>query len=104
MVNLRIIRRDRGEQLLAECQSSVLPARGEVIQLDTVDSGGVPTNPSTLWKVVGVTLLIPSVNSSAPRDGSPLGVKHVEVTVVPDAGLFPQFAQEAEERLSESRM
>jgi hypothetical protein len=104
MVTLRIVRRDRGQQLLAECQSPVLPVRGEVIQLDTVDSSGTPTSPSTLWKVVAVTVLVPSVRSSAPRDGSPLCVKFVEVSVVPDAGLFPQLAQEAEERLSESRM
>jgi hypothetical protein len=104
MVLLRILRRDRGEQLLAECQSEVLPARGEVIQLDTVDSSGMPARPSTLWKVVSVTVLVPSVQSSAPRDGSPLCVKTVEVSVMPDAGLFPQFAQEAEERLNESRM
>jgi hypothetical protein len=39
MVNLRIIRHDR-EQLLADCESLVIPTSGEVVQLDIVDSDG----------------------------------------------------------------
>ena len=38
MVTLRVVRHDRHEQVLAECQSAVIPARGEVVQLDTIDA------------------------------------------------------------------
>ena len=43
MITLRVIRHDRNEQLLAECQSDVIPARGEVLQLDTVEGDGTMT-------------------------------------------------------------
>jgi len=104
MINLRIVRRDRGERLLAECQSLVVPARGELIQLDTLDGKGEPSGPSTVWKVVAVTVHVPSLRSMAPASGSPLCVKTVEVHVTPDSGLFPDMMQEAEVILSESRM
>src|SRR4051794_39601255 len=38
MVTLRVVRHDRHEQLLAECLTTVLPERGEVLQLDTFDT------------------------------------------------------------------
>ena len=37
MVTMRVVRHDRHELVLAECQTAVIPARGEVIQLDTTD-------------------------------------------------------------------
>lgn len=103
MVTLRILRHDRHEQVLAECQSVVVPARGEVLQLDTVDERGEKSRPSTMWRVVSVTLHVPSLHSSAPPDG-PLCVRRVEVTVLPDVSLMPEFAQAAEQILSESKM
>lgn len=104
MINLRIVRRDRCEQLLAECQSLVVPARGELIQLDTLDGHGSPAGPSTLWKVVSVTVHVPSLRSSTPLTGAPLCVKTVEVSVAPDTSLLPDLMHEAESILSESRM
>lgn len=104
MFTLRIVRRDRSEMLLAECKSSCLPARGEVIQLDTLDSDGEQSRPSTMWRVVGVTLHVPSVASSAPKDGSQLAVKLVEVSVLPDVAVLHELSSAAQEILSESRM
>lgn len=104
MFILRIVRRDRNEQLLAECQSACVPARGEVLQLDTLDSDGEQSRPSTMWRVVGVTLHVPSVASSAPRDGSALTVKLVEVSVLPDVAVLHELSSAAQEILSESRM
>jgi hypothetical protein len=103
MITLRVTRHDRNEQLLAECQSAVIPASGEVLQLDTEESDGAMTRPSTLWRVVSVTIHVPSLNSSAPRDGRPLCVKTVEVSVLPDVSL-PALHQAAEQVLAESRM
>jgi hypothetical protein len=103
MVTLRVVRHDR-EQVLAECQSTVVPARGEVLQLDTTDTDGRQSRPSTLWRVVSVTLHVPSLASAAPHDGTPLYVRLVEVAVLPDVTLVPEFAAAAEHILSESRM
>ena len=103
MVTLRVVRHDRPDMLLAQCESPCLPVRGEVLQLDSVDADGVPIRPSTLWRIVSVTLHIPSTHSSAPRDGSPLRVRLVEVAVLPDVALETQYMQGAEV-LSESRM
>ena len=47
---------------------------------------------------------LPSMASSAPSDGSPLRVRYVEVAVLPDVALVPEFAHAAAEILSESRM
>src|ERR1043165_2937230 len=105
MVTLRILRHDRHEQVLAECKSAVVPARGELLQLDTLDEQGEKSRPSTLWRVVSVTLHVPSLNSATPPKGKgPLSVKRVEVTVLPDVSLVPEFAHAAEEILSESKM
>ncbi|HMC55714.1 MAG TPA: hypothetical protein VKH19_11110 [Gemmatimonadaceae bacterium] len=104
MFTLRIVRRDRNEQVLAECESACLPARGEVIQLDTLDREGEQSRPSTMWRVVGVTLHVPSVASSEPRDGTALAVKLVEVSVLPDVAVLHELAGAAQEILSESRM
>lgn len=103
MVTLRVIRHDR-DQLLAECQSTVIPARGEVVQLDTTDAAGEKSRPSTMWRVVSVTLHIPSLASQRPSDGSALSVQQVEVAVLPDVTLVPEFAAAAEQILSESKM
>jgi hypothetical protein len=103
MITLRIVRHDR-DQLLAECASIVLPARGEVLQLDTLDLAGDKSRPSTLWRVVSVTLHVPSLQSASPIDGSPLAVQRVEVAVLPDVALVPEFAYEAAEILSESKL
>lgn len=103
MVTLRVVRHDR-EQVLAECQSPVVPASGEVLQLDTFDETGEKSRPSTMWRVVSVTVNVPSLASSAPANGQPLCVKRVEVAVLPDVSLVPEFAAAAEKILSESKM
>lgn len=103
MVTLRILRHDRHEQVLAECLSAVVPARGEVLQLDTLDASGEMSRPSTMWRVVSVTLHVPSLQSAPPATGD-LAVRRVEVTVLPDVSLVPEFAQAAEQILSESKM
>jgi hypothetical protein len=103
MVTLRVVRHDRHEQVLAECLSACVPARGEVLQLDTIDEMGEKSRPSTMWRVVSVTLHVPSLNSSPPLSGQ-LAVRRVEVTVLPDVSLVPGFAQAAAEILSESKM
>jgi hypothetical protein len=102
MFTLRVVRHDRSDQLLAECQSACVPARGEVIQLDITDRHGDPAGPSTLWRVVSVTLHIPSVASQQPADGSPLRVKLAEVAVIPDSELTALPALRAKNALSES--
>jgi hypothetical protein len=104
MITLRVTRHDRNEQMLAQCQSSVVPARGEVLQLDTVESDGTMSRPSTMWRIVAVTVHVPSLHSSAPADGSPLAVRTVEVSVLPDVSLLPALHHAAEQVLSESRM
>lgn len=104
MFTLRIVRHDRSEQVLAECQSSCVPARGEVLQLDTRDGDGELSRPSTMWRVVGVTLHVPSIMSNAPRDGSELSVTLVEVTVLPDVTVLHELSSAAQEILSESRL
>jgi hypothetical protein len=104
MVTMRVVRHDRHEQVLAECQTSVVPARGEVLQLDTLDPGGEMSRPSTLWRVVSVTLHVPSIASSAPTSGDPLSVRRVEVAVLPDTSLVPEFEAAAAKVLSESRL
>jgi hypothetical protein len=76
MVLLRVVRHDRHEQVLAECESVVIPARGEVLQLDTLNAS----------------------------NGSPLSVNRVEGNVLPDVSLVPEFAAAAERVLSESKM
>ena len=104
MFTLRVVRHDRNEQVLAECQSTCVPARGEVLQLDTMDRDGEMNRPSTMWRVVGVTLHVPSIASSGPKDGSPLRVQMVEVTVLPDVAVLHELSSAAQEILSESRM
>lgn len=103
MINLRIVRHDR-EQVLAECQSVVVPATGEGLQLDTLDTDGEKRRPSTMWRVVSVTLHVPSLQSAPRQDGNPHQVQRVEVAVLPDVALVPEFAHKAEKVLSESRM
>ncbi|MFI5257967.1 MAG: hypothetical protein ACHQRK_12015 [Gemmatimonadales bacterium] len=104
MFTLRVVRHDRHEQTLADCQSEVVPARGEVLQLDTLDAQGETSRPSTLWRVVSVTVHVPSLASSAPIVGGPLAVRVVEVSVLPDIALVPEFAAAAAQILSESKM
>jgi hypothetical protein len=103
MFTLRVVRHDR-EQVLAECQSPVVPASGEVLQLDTYDEKGEKSRPSTMWRVVSVTLNVPSLASSKPPNGTPLCVRRVDVAVLPDVTLVPEFAAAAEKILSESKM
>jgi hypothetical protein len=103
MVTLRVTRHDRNEALLAECQSSVIPARGEVLQLDTVDAEGAMIR-GTMWRVIAVTVHVPSLHSAEPLDGTPLRVRTVEVSVLPDVSLLPALEAAAEEVLSESRL
>jgi hypothetical protein len=101
MVTLRVVRHDRHEQVLAECQSEALPSRGEVVQLDTVGPDGEPTRPSTLWRVVSVTVHVPSLASDAKAQT----VRIVEVAVLPDIMPLPEFeAAAAKMILSESKL
>ena len=102
MVHLRVLRYDRPDVVLAECDSPVLPVRGEVMQLDTVDAQGLLSGPSTLWRVVSVTIHVPSVLSQKPQDGSPLCVKIVEVNVVPDSGLADLLQRREAATMTES--
>lgn len=104
MITLRVTRHDRNEQLLAECQSAVIPARGEVLQLDTLEGDGTPSGSSTMWRIVGVTIHVPSLNSAAPLDGLPQRVRTVEVSVLPDVSLLSALHQAAAEVLAESRL
>ena len=104
MITLRVTRHDRNELLLADCQSAVIPARGEVLQLDTIESDGSPSRPSTMWRIVAVTIHVPSLHSSAPATGEPLSVRIVEVSVLPDVSLLPALHQAAEQVLAESRL
>src|SRR5947207_4444076 len=103
-ITLRVTRHDRNELVLAECQSDVIPARGEVLQLDTVESDGSMSRPSTMWRIVAVTLHVPSLQSAAPLDGMSLRIRTVEVSVLPDVTLIPGFHAAEAEVLSESRM
>lgn len=103
-ITLRVTRHDRNELVLAECQSDVIPARGEVLQLDTVESDGSTSRPSTMWRIVAVTIHVPSLHSAAPVGGEPLRVRTVEVSVLPDVSLLPALHHAAEEVLAESRM
>lgn len=103
MITLRVTRHDRNEALLAECQSSVIPARGEVLQLDTLDADGGMIR-GTMWRIVAVTIHVPSLQSAAPLTGEPLRVRTVEVSVLPDVSLLPALHAAAEEVLSESRL
>ena len=104
MITLRVTRHDRNEQVLADCQSDVIPARGEVLQLDTVEADGTMSRPSTLWRIVAVTVHVPSLHSSGPLTGEPLRVRMVDVSVLPDVSLLPALHHAAEEVLAESRM
>lgn len=102
MIRLRVLRHDRPDLVLAECDSEVLPTRGEVLQLDTVDADGAPAGPSTLWRVVSVTMHVPSILSARPRDGAQLCVRMVEVNVVPDSGLADLLSRHEAEKMTES--
>ena len=102
MIHLRVLRYDRPDVVLAECDSPVLPVRGEVLQLDTVDSQGAPAGPSTLWRIVSVTVHVPSVLSAPPADGGPLCVRIVEVNVVPDSGLADLLQRREQATMTES--
>ena len=101
MFTLRVVRHGHQEQILAECLTSCVPARGEVLQLDVTDAQAEPAGPSTLWRVIAVTLHVPSLRSQQPADGSPLSVKLVEVAVLPDSELPTPMAQREREVLSE---
>lgn len=104
MITLRVTRHDRNEQLLAECQSAVIPARGEVLQLDTAEADGSINRSSTMWRIIAVTIHVPSLHSAAPLDGMPLRVRTVEVSVLPDVSLLPGVMHSAEAMLAESRL
>jgi hypothetical protein len=103
MFTLRVVRHDRNEQVLAECKSTCVPARGEVLQLDTLDQTGEKSRPSTMWRVVAVTLHVPSLASSSQKN-SQLSVQLVEVSVLPDVAVLHELSSAAQEILSESRM
>jgi hypothetical protein len=102
MIHLRVLRSDRQDVVLAECDSPVLPMRGEIMQLDTLDSDGAPAGASTLWRVVSVTMHVPSVRSAARTDGEKLRVQQVEVYVQPDSGIADLLERRAQATMSES--
>jgi hypothetical protein len=105
MFTLRVVRHDQHDQLLAECPSTVVPTRGESIQLDTFDAQGEQSRPSTVWHVMSVTLHVPSIASQQPANGAggPRGVTLVEVRVMPDVAL-PHGVAHAAKALSESQV
>ncbi len=103
MFTLRVARHDRPDQVLAECLSQVLPACGETLFLDTLDADGVLTGPSTCWRVVAVSLHVPSIRSARRRDGRQHQVDMVDVSVRPDTVNIPDFSQAAQEPLTDSR-
>jgi hypothetical protein len=102
MIHLRVLRFDRQDVVLAECDSPVLPMRGEIMQLDTLDVDGNPAGPSTLWRVVSVTMHVPSVLSAARSDGTKLRVQQVEVYVQPDSGLADLLERRVHATMTES--
>jgi hypothetical protein len=104
MFTLRVVRHDRPEQLLAEVTSAVVPATGEMLLLETLDAEGTLDGPSTCWRVVGVTLHVPSIRSSRRRDGKSHSVNTVEVAVRPDVVGVLDLGRAAQEILSEPRM
>ena len=57
-----------------------------------------------MWRVVSVTLHVPSMASEQPRDGTQLTVRLVEVAVLPDVAVLHELTSAAQEILSESRM
>jgi hypothetical protein len=103
MFTLRVVRHDIHDQLLAECPSTVVPARGESLTLDTFDAQGEQSRPSTVWHVMSVTLHVPSIASQPPASGGARGVTLVEVRVMPDVAL-PTGAAHAAKALPESRV
>jgi hypothetical protein len=104
MFTLRVSRQDRPDHLLAEVVSAVVPATGEILLLEAVDADGVLDGPSTCWRVVSVTLHVPSIRSSRRRDAKPHAVQLVDVAVRPDVIGVPDLTKTAQEILSESRM
>ena len=89
------------EKLRAEI-GKVMVGHTDIV--DTVDATGEKSRPSTLWRVVSVTVHVPSLASQRPQDGNTLCVQQVEVAVLPDVSLVPEFAAAAEQILSESKM
>ena len=104
MFTLRVVRSDHPELQLAEVTSGVIPCTGEMMLLDTLDAEGNLDGPSTCWRVVSVTLHVPSLRSSRRRDGNPHSVTTVEVAVRPDGVGGPDLGRAAQEILSEPRM
>lgn len=104
MFTLRVVRHDRPEQVIAECLSAVVPAAGETLQVDSLDADGGLAGPSTCWRVVTVTVHVPSARSARPRSGKPFEVRLVDVTVRPDVTGIPELFQAAEQIHSESRL
>ena len=104
MFTLRVVRHDRPDQVLAECLSTVAPTVGDTLQLDTLDADGELAGPSTCWRVISVTLHVPSARSTRPRTGGRHEVRMIEVAVRPDVVGIPELTQAAQEILSESRM
>jgi hypothetical protein len=51
-----------------------------------------------------VTVHVPSLASAQPADGTPLVVRTVEVSVLPDVAILPELAAQQAEILVESRM
>lgn len=88
--------------VLAECDSPVLPVRGEALQLDMLDAQGGAAGPSTLWRVVSVTIHVPSMLSAQPSDTAPHRVRTVEVYVLPDNGLADLLGRHEAKAMTES--
>ena len=105
MVTLRVVRHDRHDQVLAECQSTVLPVRGEVLQLDTIGCGRrkVPAEHDVAGRVGHAARAVVRV-ATAARRSTAVASSSVEVAVLPDVALVPEFAAAAEQILSESKM
>ncbi|MGH7668523.1 MAG: hypothetical protein ACRENQ_03440 [Gemmatimonadaceae bacterium] len=103
MFTLRVARHEQPDRVLAECSSHVLPSCGETLFLDTLDADGTLTGPITCWRVVSVSLHVPSIRSARRRDGRPHQVDLVDVTIRPDVVNMADLTQAAQESLTESR-
>ena len=83
----------------------VVPARGEVIQLDTIDA---PRRDDAAEHAVARRVghdprAVARVVARRPT-ATPLAGADVEVAVLPDIALVPEFAAAAEQILSESKL
>ena len=105
MVTLRVVRHDRHEQVLAECQStrSSGARRGDSARYDRRGRRDDAAEHA-LARRLGDRARAVAARRPRRRTERRSSVKRVEVTVLPDVSLVPEFAAAAEQILSESKM